>query len=149
MGFVAVAGDGPTTLQNAGSIAAIIGASVAVLLLVVGIVKWRWRRRRIRSVKPRIHTSGEQLYLEIRGLPASTDVVTALVSDGTTTKRYGPSAYRADISHEMQFNLRHGDPLLDETVKKWKLEIFTTTDRGERRRAFKGKLPMPRDLVAH
>ena len=114
-----------SALQTAGSVAAIIGASVAVLLLVAQITRWWWRRHRVRSVKPRIFTSGENLYLGITGLPAATAHVAAFVNDGTETKKLGPDAYRRDIQPEHLFNLRGGDQRLDETVKTYKVEILT------------------------
>ena len=132
-----------SALQTAGSVAAIIGASVAVLLLVAQITRWWWRRHRVRSVKPRIFTSGENLYLGITGLPAATAHVAAFVNDGTETKKLGPDAYRRDIQPEHLFNLRGGDQRLDETVKTYKVEILTVSDRGDSRRVFKKRLKTP------
>jgi hypothetical protein len=136
--------DGASTLQNAGSIAAIVGASVAVLLLAAGVIRWWWRRHhRVRSVKPRLHQSGENLYLGITGLPASTVQITAFVSDGTQTKRLGPAEYRRDIDAEHNFNLRDGQQHLDESVRKYKVELEVVSDRGVSRRVFKKKLKTP------
>jgi hypothetical protein len=131
-------------LQNAGSIAAIVGASIALLLLLASILRWWWRRHRVRSVNLRIFKSGEEpIYLGITELPASTALVTALVSDGKTTKKFGPSAYRRDIGEEVLFNLRLGQPLLDDTVEKYRVELFTVSDHGDRRRVFKGRVRTP------
>src|SRR5262245_3229908 len=91
-------GNDPTALQNAGSIAAIIGASVAVLLLLAGIVRWWWRHHGVRGLKGKLHLSGDELYLEIAGLSAAAESATTLVGDETTTKKCGPSAIRPDIS---------------------------------------------------
>jgi hypothetical protein len=130
----------PSTLQNAGSIAAIVGASVAVLLLIAGVVRWWWRNHRVRSVKVRIFESGENLYLGITGLPASTVDVTAFINDGTETRRLGPANYRRDINAEHLFNLRERGLGIDESVSAYKVEIRITSDRGDRRRVFKKKV---------
>ena len=138
--FAATAG-GASALQRAGSIAAIVGASVAVVLLAASIIGWWWRRHRVWSVKPRIFIGDDDaLYLGTRGLPASTAHVIAFVSDGETTTKFGPSAYRRDIAEELLFNLRFVEPFLNESVRKYKVELVSVSDRGEHRRVFKKKL---------
>jgi hypothetical protein len=77
MGLFGATGDGSTTLQNAGSIAAIVGASVTVLVVTAGVARWWWRHHGVRAVNARIHAGGEEQYLEITGLPASADTVAA------------------------------------------------------------------------
>jgi hypothetical protein len=140
--FSATAG-GASTLQRAGSIAAIVGASVAVLLLLAGVVRWWLRHRRVWSVKPTIFTSGEELYLKIDGLPASTAQVQAFVNDGDRVKRFGPDVYRRDIAEVQQFNLRTGQPTLDESAAKYRVEVITFDDLGQRRRVYKRKVKTP------
>jgi hypothetical protein len=135
---------GVSALQRAGSIAAIVGASVAVLLLLAGIFRWWWRHHRVWSVKPRVFVSGDTRYLGVTGLPASTSTVTAFVSDGTENKRFGPDLYRRSIQPEHLINLRLGQPLLSESVKKYKVEIVTTSAQGGSRRVFKKKVRTPR-----
>jgi hypothetical protein len=143
-GLFAATAAGASALQNAGSIAAIVGAGVAVLLLFAAIVRWWLRHRRVWSVKPRIVRSGEAVYLEIPGLPASTDTVTAFVSDGMQPKgKFGPATYRPDIERILRFNLRQARPLLSESRRKYKVAIFVVSDLGEARRVFKGKVKTP------
>src|SRR5438552_18922344 len=72
MGLFAATAGGASALQRAGNIAAIVGASVAVLLLAAGITRWWWRNHRVWSVQPRLCMSGQEIYLAIAGLPAST-----------------------------------------------------------------------------
>ena len=140
--FAATAG-GASALQRAGSIAAIVGASVAVLLLTASLIRWWWRHHRVWSVKPRIYSSGETLYLGVKGLPAATAHVIAFVSDGAKTKKLGPAAFRPDIMEEHLFGLRAGEPRLDESVGKYKVELITVSDRGDSRRVFKKKVKTP------
>jgi hypothetical protein len=131
-------------LLNAGSVAAIVGASVAVLLLVAAIVGWWWREHhRDRHVRARIYRSGEEIYLSITGLPATTAQVAAFVSDGKDTKKLGPAIYARDLQAEHLFNLREGHQPLDESVATYKIEVFTTSDGGYHRRVFKKKLETP------
>jgi hypothetical protein len=77
------------------------------------------------------------------GLPPSTAQVTAFVSDGQKTKKLGPAAYRRDIQEEHEFNLRDGEPLLDQSVQKYKVELITVSDRGDHRTVFKSKVKTP------
>ena len=56
--FAATAG-GASVLQNAGSIAAIIGASIALLLLLVGFSRWYIGRKRRQSVSRLLHEGNE------------------------------------------------------------------------------------------
>jgi hypothetical protein len=85
--FAAIVG-GASALQKAGSVAAIVGASVAVVLLLAGIVAWLWRRHRVRSIKVRVFTEGVSGFLiGIEGFPLSTKEFTLLVSDGKTTRK--------------------------------------------------------------
>jgi len=137
LALIPTTAESASALQRAGAIAAIVGASVAVLLLLAGVVRWWWRHHRVRSVKPRIHQSGENLYLTVSGLPASTRDVTAFVSDGEKTKKLGPATYRRDIKEDHDFNLRDGQPALDESVTKYEVEIGIVSDRGDHRRVFK------------
>jgi hypothetical protein len=133
---------GTSGLQNAGAIAAIVGASVAVLLLVAGIVRWWWRRHRVSSVKARIFGSGPNLYLGVTGLPASTAEVIALISDDNITKKIGPNAYRPDRGDEA-LNLQAIAPPLSESVQTYGVEVISVYDRGEHRRVFKKSLKTP------
>jgi hypothetical protein len=70
------------TLRDAGSIAAIVGASIACTLLVAGIVKWwlrRWRRRRF----GRLLDQGNELQVRLSRITVTTpdDEHAALVED--------------------------------------------------------------------
>ena len=130
-------------LRDAGSIAAIVGAVVALILLSAQLIRWWSRRRNVRGVSPRIYVSGDNLYLGVTGLPPSTASVTAFVDDGTETKKLGPASYRRDISPEHIFNLRDGQQRLDETVSAYRVEIVTVSDRGDSRRVFKKRLDTP------
>ena len=138
---------GTSDLQNAGAIAAIVGASVAVLLLVAGIVRWWWRRHPVRSVKVRAFLGGDSLYLGITGLPASTAEIIALVSDHDLTKKFGPAHYRPDMGDEVRFNLRATPPLLNESVQTYKVEVVSVYDRGEHRRVFRKSITTPWALL--
>jgi hypothetical protein len=131
---------GITGLQKAGAIAAIVGASVALILFLTNLARWWWRNHRLRSLKVRIFDSGEEKYLGIVGLPVATAQVTAFVNDSKETKKLGPAAYRRDIQAEHLFSLRFGQPGLDESAEKYKVELFTLSDLGDRRRVFKGKV---------
>jgi hypothetical protein len=148
MGLFACVAGGASTLRDAGSIAAIVGASVAVVLVIASIVRWWWRNHNVRKVKPRIYQRERKLILSVAGLPASTERVTVFVGDGKETRRFGPDNYRRDIEEEHRVNLRPphlGQPqqLLDETVKSYKVEIIITPVRGEQRRVFKKKVKTP------
>lgn len=141
--FAATAG-GASALQKAGSIAAIIGASVAVLLLGAGMIRWWWRRHPVRSVKVLVVDNGpDRFYLRLDGLPASTTEITALVNDGETTNRLGPAQV---YSRESSRTFGLGDQI-SRTAKKYKVEVSTTLVKGEHRRIFKGKVKRGPDEV--
>jgi len=125
-------------LQKAGSIAAIVGASVAVLLLLWGIATWWWRNyHRMRGLKVRVVRSGEEgFYVMVNDFPASTREITAVVEDGTRASRFGPEPVRQGSS-EQTITLKGP---LSRTEAKYKVEIFLTSLSGDHRRVCKGKV---------
>lgn len=127
-----MAGQGISALQKAGSVAAIVGASVAVVLLLAGIARWWWRNHRVWSVKPRIFRRGEEILLGVKGVPASFTEVTVFVGHGTGKKRLGTGANEGEIL----FRLGH-PPHLDESVMSHKITLFATSIQGDQRRIFK------------
>jgi hypothetical protein len=142
--FAATAG-GASTLQKAGSIAAIVGASVALTLFLAALVRWWWRNHRVRSVKVRVFTSGEEgFYVGVKGLPAASAEVTTLVNDGTRTKRSGPHELKPwEPASETTFSLVDKTGL-DKTVETYTVTVFVTLIAGEQRRVFKQKVKRSR-----
>jgi hypothetical protein len=142
MGLFAATAGGASTLQKAGSIAAIVGASVAVILLLWGIATWWWRNHhRMRGVKVKVVTSGEEgFYVIAKGYPASTREITAVVSDGKFESRFGPEPVRQGSSEE---TISLKGPL-SRTESHYHVQIFLTSLSNDHRRVFKGKVKQTR-----
>jgi hypothetical protein len=133
-----MADEGISALQKAGSVAAIVGASVAVVLLLAGIARWWWRNHRVWSVKPRIFERGDEIMLGVKGVPASFTEVTAFVDYGKGKRSLGTGA---NVS-EILFRLGRR-PHFDESIMKYKITVFATSFQGDKRRIFKKKVRAP------
>ena len=142
-----------SALDTAGAIAAIVGASVALVLFLGGLVRW-WHRNHhpMRGVKARIERrEHEVLMLVVSGLPPSLHTIAVLVTDDQDQgQRHGPTQLNSGLP-ELEFNLTRGQPALNPCAATYFVDVTVTFVGGVQRRVLRKRAALPgqRETARH